>query len=143
MHLVQTMAYAGEKPWHGLGNKLARQQPIEVWKKQAGMDWKIEESDVRYITGGGPVGSIHAFPEQKVLYRSDNRTPLSVKSSGWGAWPKHQTVSLPPSRHSDQIGTRAAFSEAPYAPSAALSPGNTRPSGWGAACVTATISPIA
>ena len=46
MHLVETMAYAGEKPWHGLGNKLAPQQPIEVWRQQAGMDWKIEESEV-------------------------------------------------------------------------------------------------
>jgi len=72
-----------------------------------------------------------------------NRTPLSVKSSGWGAWPKHQTVSLPPSRHSDQIGTRAALSKAPDIPSAGSSPVNTRPSGWGAACVTTTISPTA
>ena len=54
MHLVQTMAYAGEKPWHGLGNKLAPQQPIEVWKQQAGMDWKIEESEVRYIVDARP-----------------------------------------------------------------------------------------
>lgn len=38
MHLVETMAYAGEKPWHGLGNRLAPQQSIEVWKRQADMD---------------------------------------------------------------------------------------------------------
>lgn len=80
MHLVETMAYAGERPWHGLGSKLAPQQPIEVWKQQAGMDWKIEESEVRYITGNSTVGVINAFPEQKVLYRSDTKSPLAVVS---------------------------------------------------------------
>lgn len=80
MHLVETMAYAGEQPWHGLGNRLALQQPIEVWKKQAGMDWKIEEAEVRYVAGSNNIGVIHAFPEQKVLYRSDTRSPLSVVS---------------------------------------------------------------
>ena len=80
MHLVETMAYAGEKPWHGLGNKLTTLQPIDVWKRQAGMDWMIEESEVRYITGNHTVGAIHSFPEQKVLYRSDNKRPLAVVS---------------------------------------------------------------
>lgn len=80
MHLVETMAYAGDKPWHGLGNKLAPQQPIEAWRQQAGMDWKIEESEVRYITGNNNLGVINAFPEQKVLYRSDTRAPLAVVS---------------------------------------------------------------
>lgn len=80
MHLVQTMAYTGEKPWHGLGNKLAAQQPVEVWKEQAGMDWAIEESEVRYISGNNNVGVINAFPEQKVLYRSDTKAPLAVVS---------------------------------------------------------------
>ncbi len=80
MHLVETMAYAGEKPWHGLGNKLTTLQPINVWKRQAGMDWMIEESEVRYITGNHTVGAIHSFPEQKVLYRSDNKRPLAVVS---------------------------------------------------------------
>lgn len=80
MHLVETMAYVGQKPWHGLGNKLARHQPIEVWKQQAGMDWQIEESEVRYITGGHNIGAINAFPENKVLYRSDTKKPLAVVS---------------------------------------------------------------
>ncbi|MPV67997.1 DUF932 domain-containing protein [Burkholderia sp. BE17] len=83
MHLVQSMAYAGEEPWHGLGNKLAPNQPLEVWSKAAGMDWSIEEAEVRYVAanGGSPFGAIHAFPEQKVLYRSDTKMPLSVVSA--------------------------------------------------------------
>lgn len=80
MHLVETMAYAGETPWHGLGKKLSPYQPIEVWKSQAGMDWQIEASEVRYLTGSHTFGVINAFPEQKVLYRSDTKAPLAVVS---------------------------------------------------------------
>lgn len=80
MHLVETMAYVGQQPWHGLGNKLARQQPIEVWKQQAGMDWQIEEAEVRYVTESRNTGSLNAFPENKVLYRSDTKKPLAVVS---------------------------------------------------------------
>jgi phage/plasmid-like protein (TIGR03299 family) len=80
MHLVETMAYAGETPWHGLGNKLAPQQSIDTWKQQAGMDWRIEQSEVRYISGSNHLGVINTFPEQKVLYRSDNKAPLAVVS---------------------------------------------------------------
>ncbi|CAE6969226.1 hypothetical protein R69608_07185 [Paraburkholderia nemoris] len=83
MHLVQSMAYVGDTPWHGLGNPLSPKQPIEVWQKQAGLDWTIESADVRFVAGqaGSGLGSIHAFPEQRVLYRSDTKAPLSVVSS--------------------------------------------------------------
>ncbi|MDR5835386.1 DUF932 domain-containing protein [Caballeronia sp. LZ034LL] len=81
MHLVQTMAFAGETPWHGLGNHLPQNQPLDVWAKQAGMDWRIDEAEVRFVAGSTGLGSIHAFPEQKVLYRSDTKAPLSVVSS--------------------------------------------------------------
>lgn len=80
MHLVESMAYVGQTPWHGLGNELARRQPLEVWAQQAGMHWRIEAGDVRYIAQGDHLGSIHAFPGQKVLYRSDTKAPLSVVS---------------------------------------------------------------
>ncbi|WP_175786947.1 DUF932 domain-containing protein [Burkholderia anthina] len=82
MHLVQTMAYVGEQPWHGLGNQLAPKQPLEVWARAAGMDWSIEEAEVRFVAAGNRnLGSIHPFPEQKVLYRSDTKAPLSVVSA--------------------------------------------------------------
>lgn len=45
-HLVQNMAYVGAEPWHGLGNQLPPNQPIEVWQQQAGMDWQIKETPV-------------------------------------------------------------------------------------------------
>lgn len=82
MHLISSMAFTGETPWHGLGNLLPPNQPLEVWAKQAGMDWSINEAEVRFVSGtaGSPLGSNHAFPEQKVLYRSDTKLPLSVVS---------------------------------------------------------------
>lgn len=77
MHLVETMAYTGQTPWHGLGNKLSKQQSIEVWKRSAGMDWSIEESEVQFAT---EESGLHSFPENKVLFRSDTRAPLAVVS---------------------------------------------------------------
>lgn len=80
-HLIETMAYAGTTPWHGLGNQLTQKQPIEVWQREAGMDWQIQESPVHFKSDSiGPLGAIHSFPEQKVLFRSDTKAPLSVVS---------------------------------------------------------------
>ena len=80
-HLVETMAYAGATPWHGLGNNLPQKQPIEVWQREAGMDWQILESPVHFKSDSiGHLGAIHSYPEQKVLYRSDTKAPLSVVS---------------------------------------------------------------
>lgn len=81
MHLVQSMAYVGQQPWHGLGSQLVANQPLEVWAERAGMNWRIESSEVRFVTGTASIGAIHAFPDQKVLYRSDTKAPLSVVSA--------------------------------------------------------------
>ncbi|EXB83178.1 phage/plasmid-like TIGR03299 family protein [Acinetobacter baumannii 299505] len=80
-HLVETMAYVGQTPWHGLGNQLTQNQPIEVWAQQAGMDWRIESSDVSYMAENERGQNIiMPFSEQRVLYRSDTHAPLSVVS---------------------------------------------------------------
>lgn len=81
-HLLEKMAYVGQTPWHDLGNKLPAKQPIEVWAKEAGMDWSIRETPVRFMDEqAGALGSIQTFHDQKVLYRSDTKAPLSVVGS--------------------------------------------------------------
>lgn len=80
-HQLEQMAYVGETPWHGLGNQLTQNQPIEVWAQQAGMDWRIESSDVSYMAKNDRGQNIiMPFEEQRVLYRSDTHAPLSVVS---------------------------------------------------------------
>lgn len=80
-HLLKQMAYVGDTPWHGLGNQLTPNQPIEVWAAQAGMDWRIESSDVSYMAKNDRGQSIILpYEEQRVLYRSDTHAPLSVVS---------------------------------------------------------------
>src|SRR5450830_1910231 len=80
-HLIEQMAYVGATPWHGLGNQLSPKQPLEVWQQEAGMNWQIQESPVRFMADSiGNLGTIHSFPEHKVLYRSDSKEALSVVS---------------------------------------------------------------
>ena len=66
-HELEHMAYVGTTPWHGLGQQLSPNQPIEVWAKQAGMDWRIESSDVSYMARNQRGQSIiMPFEEQRV-----------------------------------------------------------------------------
>ena len=80
-HQLEQMAYVGQTPWHGLGNQLTQNQPIEIWAQQAGMDWRIESSNVSYMAQNARGQSIiMPYEEQRVLYRSDTHAPLSVVS---------------------------------------------------------------
>ncbi|MDH5548052.1 MAG: DUF932 domain-containing protein [Gammaproteobacteria bacterium] len=71
------MAYVGATPWHGLGQQLQAGADIETWKIQAGLDWTINASHVKYTD---QYGTIHTMPGQVVLHRSDDNSPLSVVS---------------------------------------------------------------
>ncbi|MDC4641961.1 DUF932 domain-containing protein [Acinetobacter baumannii] len=80
-HQIENMAFVGQTPWHGLGNQLPQNQPIEIWAQQAGMDWRIESSNVSYMAKNERGQNIlMPYEEQRVLYRSDTHAPLSVVS---------------------------------------------------------------
>lgn len=94
-HLVETMAYAGVTPWHGLGNQLTQKQPIEVWQREAGMDWAIQESPVHFKAElAGHLGSTLAARLQYFKAISGNRLaclPLELRLRGKSTRQSHGT----------------------------------------------------
>jgi len=86
------IAFVGEKPWHGLGQELTPGQGINVWAKEAGLDYEVlrapviykahddnfaEANDYRLLAGQ------KYFKGRDVLYRSDTGSELSIVSSGY------------------------------------------------------------
>ncbi|WP_421264068.1 DUF932 domain-containing protein [Aeromonas veronii] len=90
-HLIETMAYTGQTPWHGLGNQLPEKQSLDIWLQAAGMDWTIEQSDVLYNVTSDAL-HIRPFTMSKVLYRSDTLAPLSVVSKRYNVVQPHEVL---------------------------------------------------
>jgi len=76
------MAYVGDVPWHGLGQRLEEGADIETWKTAAGMDWRVCRSRVRYGDGANQ----QIYDGAHVLFRSDDKSPLGIVS------PKYKVV---------------------------------------------------
>ena len=92
-HEISSMAFTGETPWHGLGNQLTEQQPLHVWLKEAGMDWRIEQSDVLFNADNTSL-NIRSHSDAKVLYRSDSLEPLSVVSNRYKVVQPHEVLNF-------------------------------------------------
>lgn len=74
------MCYVGsEKPWHGLGQELQPNAPLEVWLEESGMDWHINPMPVKYQFGDEE----KVFDGKVVLSRSDNGDALSIVSDSY------------------------------------------------------------
>lgn len=71
-----SIAYVGDKPWHGLGQELTADASIETWKKEAGMDWEIKDSPIYFNDGSGS----KVYTGSRVLYRGDTGEQLSIVS---------------------------------------------------------------
>ena len=92
-HEISSIAYTGATPWHGLGNHLSEHQPIQVWLKEAGMDWTIEQSDVLFNADNSAL-HICSYADSKVLFRSDSLAPLSVVSNRYKVVQPHDVLNF-------------------------------------------------
>ena len=70
---VESMAYAGTKPWHGLGTQVSEElMPMEMLKS-AKLDWTVEKKSVYFESEGR---YIQADTKNHVLVRSDTKQVL-------------------------------------------------------------------
>ena len=80
-HLIESnagkaeIAYANERPWHGLGQQLTQDASIDVWRKEAGLNWEAKLSPVIFTTDGEVY---REMPNQNVVYRGDTNAPLGI-----------------------------------------------------------------
>jgi phage/plasmid-like protein (TIGR03299 family) len=76
---MPAIAYVGEKPWHGLGQKLPDGAPIETWLRAAQLEWELKRLPVQYLVDG----RVRTMDDRFVLVRSDTHGALSVVSSDY------------------------------------------------------------
>ncbi len=75
-HMVETMAYAGEVPWHGLGTPVPSDLTPEQFMVKAGLDWDVEKEDI--LTRSGI-----KVKNKQALVRSSDGAILDVVGTGW------------------------------------------------------------
>lgn len=73
---LPAIAYVGDEPWHGLGQKLSPGATIEEWTAAAGLNWDVARAPVEFKIGDAQA----SMPSRNVLYRTDTHAPLSVVS---------------------------------------------------------------
>lgn len=75
-HAVETMAYAGELPWHGLGERVSNDlSPMQMMQK-ARVDWSVSKQKM-YILDGINV------PNKMALLRDEDNKVLDIVGNEW------------------------------------------------------------
>jgi phage/plasmid-like protein (TIGR03299 family) len=73
------IAYVGEEPWHGLGEKLPEGAPIDTWLQAARLQWELKRLPVQYLVDG----RVRTMDDRFVLVRSDTHAALSIVSGDY------------------------------------------------------------
>jgi len=77
-HMVETMAYAGELPWHGLGTKVPADLTPRQMMDKAGVDWRVNLVPTYADVNGSKVST-----GQKALVRETDNRVLTNVGGNW------------------------------------------------------------
>lgn len=75
-HEIETMAYAGDVPWHGLGKPVPGDLTPAQMLKAAGLDWGVEKRQIYLDNGKNGLGD--EIPNQYALTRVTDNRVLSI-----------------------------------------------------------------
>lgn len=77
-HMVETMAYAGSTPWHGLGTKVPADLSPEQMLEKAGLNWSV-----RKVPAFANVGGKNVAVGRSALVRDSDESILDIVSDDW------------------------------------------------------------
>ena len=77
-HMVETMAYAGEVPWHGLGVPVSNDLTPAQMMEKAGLNWQVREVDTFIEYNGSK-----QFTGNKCLVRETDGRILTTVGENW------------------------------------------------------------
>ena len=77
-HMVETMAYAGETPWHGLGERVPADLSPEQMMQKARVDWTVQKVPAFSEINGNRINV-----GWSALVRSTDSQILSVVTNDW------------------------------------------------------------
>ncbi|HIG58751.1 MAG TPA: DUF932 domain-containing protein [Flavobacteriales bacterium] len=84
---VETMAYAHQVPWHGIGTQVSSElTPLEMIKS-AGLDWDVRKVPVQFNDNQG---NLVETDEWNVLVRSDNNRVLGPCGKQYTPFQNHE-----------------------------------------------------
>jgi phage/plasmid-like protein (TIGR03299 family) len=84
-HMVETMAYAGETPWHGLGVKVPNDLSPAQMLEKAGLDWTVQK-----VPAFADIDGHKTNVGWSALVRSSDQEMLSVVSNDWNPVQNHE-----------------------------------------------------
>lgn len=76
------MAYVGDTPWHGLGQKLQAGASMATWIEAAGMDWTVRKTAIQYHADRAKT-DLRTDDEAVMLVRSDTGARLGIVSPNY------------------------------------------------------------
>ena len=84
-HMVETMAYAGEVPWHGLGTRVPADLSPKQMLEKAGLDWTV-----RKVPAYADVAGQRVAVGRSALVRDSDDSILDVVSDDWNVLQNHE-----------------------------------------------------
>lgn len=78
-HEIETMAYAHETPWHGLGVPVSPDMTDAQMLRAAGLDWTVSKHPIFTEVGG----ERQEIASRRALVRDTDSSVLDIVGSGW------------------------------------------------------------
>lgn len=81
-HEVETMMYAGDEPWHGLGTKVDEHISIDDAIIAAGLDWEVKSHPLYWKTSYNP-DDLYLADDNYVQVRMSDKKILGLTKAGY------------------------------------------------------------